>query len=68
MFNKTYSDIAVNYKLDPEKIIIDPFKTIDFDTPIKIGKEEKVKPEIPTIRQLMSKDVRSKATVRKVEE
>jgi len=68
VFNKTYSDIAVNYKLDPEKIIIDPFKTIDFDTPIKIGKEEKVKPEIPTIRQLMSKDVRSKATVRKVEE
>ena len=67
-FNQTYTDIANNYQLDPNKIIIDPFKGIDFESPIVLGKEKTEKREIPTIRELMSKDFRSKATVRKIEE
>lgn len=64
-FNKTYTDIATNYKLDPNKIIIDPFKGIDFESPIEIGKDKEPK-KAPTIKDLMSTDFRSKATVRRI--
>lgn len=67
-FNQTYTDIATNYKLDPNKIIIDPFKGIDFNAPIEIGKEKAPeKKEMPSIRDLMTKDFRNKATVRRID-
>lgn len=66
-FNKTYTDIATNYQLDPNKIIIDPFKGIDFDTPIQLGKEKAEKKEMPTIRDLMKQDFRNRATVRRID-
>lgn len=67
-FNQTYTDIATNYKLDPNKIIIDPFKGIDFDAPIELGKEKvSEKKEMPTIRDLMKQDFRNKATVRRID-
>jgi hypothetical protein len=66
-FNNVYKDIATNYKLDPEKIIIDPFKGIDLDTPIALGKEKVEKRQAPTIRELMSTDFRNRATVRKID-
>lgn len=67
-FNQTYTDIATNYKLDPNKIIIDPFKGIDFDTPIQLGKEKvSEKKEMPSIRDLMKQDFRNKATVRRID-
>jgi hypothetical protein len=67
-FNQTYTDIATNYKLDPNKIIIDPFKGIDFDTPIQLGKEKAPeKKEMPTIRDLMKQDFRNRATVRRID-
>lgn len=67
-FNQTYTDIATNYKLDPNKIIIDPFKNIDFDSPITVGKEKTPeKREVPTMRELMKQDIRSRATVRRID-
>jgi len=66
-FNATYRGIATNYRLDPEKIIIDPFKGIDFDAPIVLGKEKTEKRQAPTIRELMSTDFRNRATVRKID-
>jgi hypothetical protein len=67
-FNQTYTDIATNYKLDPNKIIIDPFKGIDFNTPIQLGKEKvSEKKEMPTIRDLMKQDFRNRATVRRID-
>jgi hypothetical protein len=66
-FNSVYKDIATNYKLDPEKIIIDPFKGIDFDAPIVPAKEKTEKRQAPTIRELMSTDFRNRATVRKID-
>lgn len=67
-FNKTYSDIASNYQLDPNKIIIDPFKGIDFDSPIQLGKEKAPeKKEMPSIRDLMKQDFRNRATVRRID-
>jgi hypothetical protein len=65
-FNATYKDIATNYRLDAEKIIIDPFKGIDLDTPISVGKEKIEKRQAPTIRELMSTDFRNRATVKKI--
>jgi hypothetical protein len=65
-FNSVYKDIATNYRLDPEKIIIDPFKGIDLDTPIALGKEKVEKRQAPTIRELMSIDFRNRATVKKI--
>jgi len=66
-FNNVYKGIAENYKLDPEKIIIDPFKGIDFETPIALGKEKPEARKAPTIRELMSTDFRNRATVRKID-
>jgi hypothetical protein len=66
-FNSVYKDIATNYKLDAEKIIIDPFKGIDLDTPIVPAKEKTEKRQAPTIRELMSTDFRNRATVRKID-
>jgi hypothetical protein len=66
-FNSVYKDIATNYKLDPEKIIIDPFKGIDLDTPIALGKAKDEPRKAPTIRELMSTDFRNRATVRKID-
>jgi len=66
-FNSVYKDIASNYKLDAEKIIIDPFKGIDLDTPIVPAKEKTEKRQAPTIRELMSTDFRNRATVRKID-
>jgi hypothetical protein len=65
-FNQTYTDIATNYKLDPNKIIIDPFKGIDFNAPIELGKD-KTPQKPPTVRDLMTKDFRNKATVRRID-
>ena len=65
-FNSVYKDIATNYKLDAEKIIIDPFKGIDLDTPIVPAKEKIEKRQAPTIRELMSTDFRNRATVKKI--
>jgi hypothetical protein len=65
-FNATYRGIATNYRLDPEKIIIDPFKGIDFDSPIALGKEKTEKRQAPTIRELMTTDFRNRATVKKI--
>jgi hypothetical protein len=65
-FNNVYRGIADNYKLDPEKIIIDPFKGIDFDAPIVLGKEKTEKRQAPTVRELMSTDFRNRATVKKI--
>jgi len=39
-FNSVYKDIATNYRLDPEKIIINPFKGIDFYAQIVLLKEK----------------------------
>jgi hypothetical protein len=66
-FNATYKDIASNYKLDPEKIIIDPFKGIDLEKPIIVGKPKDEPRKAPTIRELMSTDFRNRATVRKID-
>ncbi len=66
-FNSVYKDIAANYKLDAEKIIIDPFKGIDLDTPINVGKPKDEPRKAPTIRELMSTDFRNRATVRKID-
>jgi hypothetical protein len=65
-FNNVYKDIASNYRLDPQKIIIDPFKGIDFDSPIVPAKEKTEKRQAPTIRELMSTDFRNRATVKKI--
>jgi len=65
-FNATYKDIATNYRLDPEKIIINPFKGIDLDTPIVLGKAKEEPRKAPTIRELMTTDFRNRATVKKI--
>ncbi len=66
-FNNVYTDIATNYKLDPQKIIIDPFKGIDLETPIVASKAKEEPRKAPTIRELMSIDFRNRATVRKID-
>ena len=59
-FNKQYTDIAKAYQLDPEKIIVDPFKSIDLTIKPSGGKpkpsarEQLGLPQLPagvTVRQ-----------------